>query len=227
MKQLDRFLRLERVRQDSEPELPAAPSRFSTLEEAPATGSAAAHVRPSLERFAPESAPAPELELELPDKAEPFVRCAHCGADSARHAAVCGQCEARLDTDEVRAFNVRLWTEMTAAREREAQDLREREALRRGSTRGPTAASDEVSAAELAAREQARRTLEMPFGRDSSSGWGRLSGVGPRVLPPLVAAALSLPVLFAFFRRGGVPGGWAAFLVALGAFALFAARRWR
>jgi hypothetical protein len=214
MRQLSRFLRLERVRPDSEHELPVAPSRFSTLEEARVGGSAAPHGGSSLERFAPEPAPAPELELERPDAAEPFVRCAHCGADSVRHATVCRQCEARLDTDEVRAFNVRLWSEITAAREREAQELRELQASRRGATAGTTAVSDEASVAELAAREQARRALETP------------SGAGPRILPLLVAFALGLPVLFAFFRRG-VAGGWAAFLVALGAFALLAVRRWR
>jgi hypothetical protein len=226
MRQLSRFLRLERVRRDSEQELPAAPSRFSTLEEARVSGSATPHSSPSLERFAPEPLPAPELELELPDAAEPFVRCAHCGADSVRHATVCRQCEARLDTDAVRAFNVRLWAEMTVAREREAQELPDREGLRRGATVGTAAGSDEASVAELAAREQARRALEMPSGWASSGGWGQASGAGARVLPLLVAVALGLPVLVALSRRG-VAGGWAAFLVAVGAFALLAVRRWR
>jgi hypothetical protein len=221
MKQLSRFLRLERVRADSAQELPAAPSRFSTLEEARAGGLAAPHSSPSLERFAPERPPAPELELELPDAAEPFVRCAHCGADSVRHATVCRQCEARLDTDEVRAFNTHLWAEMTVAREREAQELREREALRRGA-----AGTDEASLAELAAREQARRALERSPGWTSFGGWGQPSGVGARLLPLFIACALGLPLLLAFFRRS-VAGGWAAFLVALGGFALFAVRRWR
>ena len=226
MRPLGRFLRLERVRRDSEHELPAAPSRFSTLDEARVSGSAAPHGGPSLERSFPAPASAPELELERPDAAEPFVRCAHCGADSVRHATVCRQCEARLDTDEVRAFNVRLWAEITAAREREAQELRELEASRRRATAGTTAVSDDVSGAELAAREQARRALETPSGWASSGHWGQPSGVGSRIFPLLVAVALGLPVLFAFFRRG-VAGGWAAFLVALGAFALLAVWRWR
>jgi len=222
MKQLDRFLRLERVRRDSEPEIPAVPSRFSTLEEAHESSSAAPHTSPGLERFAPESAP--ELELEAPDAAEPFVRCAHCGADSLRHATVCRQCEARLDTDEVRTFNARLWADMTAAREREAEELREREAVRQGFSRGSTVASDEASLAELAAREQARRALEAPSGW--AGGWGQGLTSGSRVLPLLVVVVLALPVLFGFFRRG-VAGGWGAFLLTVGALALLGFRRWR
>jgi hypothetical protein len=223
MKQLGRFLRLERVRRDSEHEIPAVPSRFSTLEEAHESGSAAPHSNPALERFAPE--PAPELELEAPDAGEPFVRCAHCGADSVRHATVCRQCEARLDTDEVRAFNARLWTDMTAAREREAEELREREALRRGFSSGSTVASDEASLAELAAREQARRALEAPSGW-AGGGWAQNLTSGSRVLPLLVVVVLALPVLFGFFRRG-VAGGWGAFLLMVAALALLGLRRWR
>jgi hypothetical protein len=224
MKQLGRFLRLERARRDSEHELPAAPSRFSTLEEAPVSPPPEGHSTPGLERFAPEPAPEPELELERPDAAEPFVRCLHCGADSVRHATVCRQCEARLDTDEVRAFNVRLWAQMTAAREREAEELRERELERRGGAIGPTSASAEALMAELAAREQARRALETPSGWATLGNWSPLSG--SRLLPVVVAVALGLPVLFAFSRRG-FAGGWAALLVALGALALLAARGWR
>jgi hypothetical protein len=226
MRQLSRFLRLERVRRESEHEEPAGPSRFSTLETPPA-GPAAHHSSPGLERFVPEPAPPPEveLELELPDAGEPFVRCPHCGADSVRHATLCRQCEARLDTDDVRAFNTRLWAEMTAAREREAQESREQQALRQGPNAG-TAVSDDASLAELAAREEARRALERPSGWTSSDVWGRGLGSSPRVLPLLVGAALGLPVFFGFFRRG-VAGGWAVFLFALGALAVLALRRRR
>jgi hypothetical protein len=222
VRQLGRFLRLERVRRDSEHEVPAAPSRFSTLEEAHVVGPAVPHPSAGLERFAPEPVPALELELERPDTAEPFVRCPHCGADSVRHATVCRQCEARLDTDEVLAFNLQLWAEMTAAREQEVQELREREALRRGPT--PTGVSDwdEASMAELAAREQARRTLEMP----SAGGWGQASSAGSRALPLLVGVALGLPLLVALVRRG-MAGGWLALGVALGALALLSVWRRR
>jgi hypothetical protein len=224
MKQLSRFLRLERARRDSEHEVPAGPSRFSTLE-TPSAGPAAHHSSPGLERFVPESAPEVELELELPDAGEPFVRCPHCGADSVRHATLCRQCETRLDTDDVRAFNTRLWAEMTAAREREAQESREQQALRRGPTAG-TAVSDDASLAELAAREQARRALERTSGWASSDVWLRARGSSPGVVPLLVGVALGLPVFFGFFRRG-LAGGWAVFLVALGALAVLALRRWR
>ncbi len=226
MRQLGRFLRLERVRRDGEREAPNVPNRFSTLE-APATAPAAAHAKVGgLERFTPEPTPVPELELQPPDAAEPFVRCVHCGADSVRHATVCRQCEARLDTDEARAFNARLWAEMTAARERETQESREQQVRRQGFAAGTTAGSDEVLLAELAAQESARRALERPSGWASSDAWGRGLGSSPRFLPLLVTVALGLPVMFGVFRRG-VAGGWTVLLVVLGAFAVLALRRWR
>lgn len=225
MKELGRFLRLERPRKDSEHEVPAAPSRFATIEEARTGCSVVPREAPNLERFRPEATPEAVLELEAPDEGEPFMRCLHCGADSVRHATLCRQCEARLDTDEVRAFNVRLWAEMTAARARETEELREREAFRRGV--GPVASQStaQTMAAELAAREEARRALEQPSGWASSSPWS-FSNSGARLPRFLFAVALGLPVLAAFSRRGMV-GGWAALLVVLGALVVLAARRWR
>jgi hypothetical protein len=193
---LDRFLRLERARKECEPESQATPRRFATLEAAPAAKSPASRSSARLERFVPE--PPPPLELEAPDTAEPFVRCLHCGADSIRHALVCRQCEASLDTDEVRAFNERLWVEVTAAREREAEELRQRAELRRGIE----APQDEALAAEFAAREHARRAFESASARTSTGMWGQTSGRslgGPRLLLWVLAG---LPVLYLLTRRG-------------------------
>lgn len=223
MKELSRFLRLERARKDPEHDVPAAPSRFATLERARTSGSGAPHEPPDLERFRPE--PAPELELEPRDEGEPFVRCRHCGADSVRHEAVCRQCEARLDTDEVRAFNARLWAEMKAARKREAEGLREREALRRGVAPVAGQSAEQAVAAELAMREEARRALEQPSGWASSGPWSS-SNLGVRLPRLLFVVMLGLSLLVAFSRRGTV-GGWAALVVAFGALVAVAARRWR
>ncbi len=195
MKQLGRFLRLERARKDSERELPLPPRRFATLEEAPVSDPTAPHPAAGLERFVPE--PASELELERPDGDEPFVRCLRCGADSVRHASVCRQCEARLDTVEVRAFNIRIWADMTAARERETHELRQRELLRSDS-----AASSVPRAAEFAARAQARHALETPSRWASSARWGQLSFGGLRVPRLLLGLAVGIPLLMAFSRRG-------------------------
>jgi hypothetical protein len=211
LKELSRFLRLERVRQDSEHEVPAALSRFSSLEEASADASRASHPAPSLERFGSEPA---ELELGTPDSSEPFIRCPHCGADSVRQALACRQCERRLDSEEVRAFNLRLWAKLMADRERESQELRERQALRQ-------AAAEEVSVEEMAAREHARRALATPLGRSSLGGWGQASG-GSRTWTRLGVLALGLPLLFVVLRRGASA---AAFLVALGA--LLALALWK
>jgi hypothetical protein len=220
MKQLGRFLRLERARKDSEPEVPLPPRRFATLEEALVPSNVVPHSAAALERFAPE--PDPALELEAPDANEPFLRCLRCGADSGRHAVVCRQCEARLDSEDVRAFNLRLWAEMTAAREREAEDARRHEALRRGGV------EDERNAlaAEFAAREQARRALETRSGWASARGWGQFSDDGVSLRHILLGVAVAIPVLLAFSRRstGGV---WATLLAGLMVVLLLAFRRLR
>jgi hypothetical protein len=211
LKQPSRFLRLERVRKDSEHEVPAALSRFSSLEEASSDTSGSPHTAPSLERFAPESA---ELELERPDSSEPFIRCPHCGADSVRHAAVCRQCEQRLDSDEVRAFNLRLWAAMTAARDLEAQQLRERQALRQGPP------LEVVSVEEMATREHARRAPATPPAWASISRWGQSPGGASRGWMLSAALILGLPFFLGLFRRGA---SGAAFLLALGVVAMLAA----
>lgn len=223
MKQLGRFLRLERARKDSEREIPLPPRRFATLEAAVAPAprpEEVSHPVAGLERFAP--APEPSLELEAPDGAEPFIRCVRCGADSIRHAMVCRQCEARLDSDEVRTFNVRLWADITAARDREAQELRHREALRGGVADIPDA---QGLAAEFDAREQVRHSLETPSWRDSSL-WGWPSTGGAPALRLLVGLAMAIPALLFLFRRGSAGLG-AALLAGLAVLLLLAFRRLR
>jgi len=202
VKQLGRFLRLERERKDTEPATPAPPRRFATLERAQAVDATVASTRRptgGLERFSPE--PEPALVVQAPDTAQPFVRCVRCGADSTRYATVCVHCEARLDTEEGRAFNARLWAEATAAREREAEEFRQREAGRATGV-GPLD-GEPVPAAELAARAQAQLELER-LSRASTPGWLRPAGVALGAGPLLVlSVALGIPgLLFAFSHRG-------------------------
>ncbi len=200
MKQLGRFLRLERERKDTEPSTPTPPRRFATLERAQEDGATVAPVRRptgSLERFSPE--PEPPLVLEAPDAAQPFVRCVDCGADSSRHAIVCVHCEARLDTEESRVFNARLWAEATAARE--AEQLQRRGQGRAGDV-GPLD-GEPVSAAEVAARAEAQLELER-LSRGSTPGWLRPAGVALGAGPLVVlSVALGIPgLLFALSHRG-------------------------
>jgi hypothetical protein len=210
MKQLGRFLRLERARKDTEPEVPSQPRRFATLEEVRAPGLPVSHPTAALERFAPEPpAPAPELELEAKDDAEPFLRCPRCGADSTRYATVCRQCEARLDTEEVHAFNVKLWADITHARARETEELRQREAFRQEGA----SQSREALAAEFAAREKARQQLELPAAWISRS-WLRSNG-GTTSPGLLLFLAVGIPVLLFAFRRGAAGIALLAGLVVL------------
>jgi hypothetical protein len=226
VKQLSRFLRLERARKDAEPDAPARPRRFDTLEEAPAasgpgTGKGTRPVVP-LERFAPE--PEAPLALQPPDDEQPFVRCPSCCVDAVRHAVLCRQCEARLDTDEVRAFNARLWEETRAAREREAEASagRQRELLAEATA---IAAAKRRLAEDLASdvgqRERARLALEGPWPQ-AGAGWALL-----RALPELwmravvLALAVGIPGLLLVLARRGSAGFWLGVAGAVTAVVLF------
>lgn len=177
---LRRFERLERARaalpDGDEP--PDAGSRFEGLEpggvlpgDPPVPAGAADRFRAPPDR-PPELAPSAAGE-------QPFLRCARCEADNARHAERCTHCGAELRTGEQRAFNDRLW----AARREEAAAL-ERENLSRlaeARQAEEAAARARREAAELLAREVGRRERER---LDREGGppdwpWGRLlAGLG-------------------------------------------------
>lgn len=219
MKQLGRFLRLERERKDTGPATPLPSRRFETLERAQDAGRAGSPVSRAtggLERFAPE--PEAALVLEPPDSTQPFVRCVRCGADSARHATVCVQCEARLDTEQGRAFNARLWAETTATRQKEEEMLRRRQQAREAGD------VEAVSPAELAARAEAQLELER-LSRASTPSWLRPQGLGVGAGPLLlVSAALAVPgLVFAISHRGRV--GLAVLLLGIVSLLLAAWRR--
>jgi len=210
VKQLGRFLRIERARQDTGPEQPAAPGRFDTLEEAlPADREPAAAPAPagSLERFTPE--PEAPLAFEIADDEQPFVRCPRCSADSVRHARACRGCEATLDTDEVRAFNARLWAEMRAAGKREAAEAAERKREQEAAS-GAGAAERKRFAEELAAsvgaRERARLAREGLW-PSAGPGWAILRTIADRRLRALaLLVALGLPLTLLLLSRRGSAG---------------------
>jgi hypothetical protein len=230
VKQLSRFLRLERARKDTEPEVPTHPRRFDTLEEAPAAPDPAAahHTRPAvpLERFAPE--PEAPLALQPRDDEQPFVRCPSCGVDAVRHAVQCRQCEARLDTDEVRAFNARLWAESRAAREREAEASARRqqeflaEAVALGAARRRHA---EDLASGVGERERARLEQEGLWPQ-AGPGWALLRTLPDRWMRAAVLAlAVTIPGLLLLFARRGSAGFWLGVAGAVAAVLLFGPRR--
>jgi len=155
-----RFSRLERPRREAPaPAETKAGGRFGAVE----IGSELPATPPSVPSSATDRFRAPregELALEPAREGEqPFVRCAVCEADSARHQVRCERCGADLRTSEQRAFNDRLWE----ARRREA-DL-ERSAAQEKSEARQRAAEDEARvkrsmaeamAEEILARERAR-----------------------------------------------------------------------
>jgi hypothetical protein len=108
---LRRFLHLERRRPDA-PSTPEADTRgrFDAIEIGPAPDRAGGPPAVAAERFRPP--PESGLALDVaPEGQQPFVRCARCEADHARHAARCNRCGADLTTPEQRDFNERLWAE--------------------------------------------------------------------------------------------------------------------
>ena len=155
---LRRFLHLERAR-------PGAPSRaapdprgrFDALEASRKLPDVAACPASTADRFrAPEDGP---LALDAPDDREqPFVRCAACEADHARHTTLCSRCGAALDTPDQRAFNERLW----AARRREAEEEARSAEARRVTLRreGEEEARARRALAEAMAEEILRRERE-------------------------------------------------------------------
>jgi hypothetical protein len=207
VRQLARFLRLERARKETEQGAPRPPGRFDTLEtQVDADAGAAPRPSAALERFSPE--PEPSLTLDSREDEQPFVRCPGCGVDSLRHAARCRHCDARLDTDEARAFNARVWEAARTARARDEEAAsRQRRAFE--ATAVSTAeqrAFGEALAAEVASRERAR----LMFGGNWSqagSGWQRATpAVRMKAVTGALAVALS-GVLLLLSRRGSV-GFW-------------------
>lgn len=156
-----RFLRLERPRKEAAPSPEkGARERFGAVElgreleanPSPVPASAA-------ERF--RSAEGSGLALDpAPEGEQPFLRCAACEADNARHQARCDHCGADLTTAEQRAYNERLW----AARKRESQEeqracaaLGEARRKAEAETASAKRALGELLAEEILERERARQ----------------------------------------------------------------------
>lgn len=108
--------------------------RFLNLERARKPGEGPAHGVLNKERFTGEEPPPlpPEdafraaraeqlrsgVEIDAhPDTAQPFLRCPVCEADNSKYAVKCINCQGRLDTEEVRHWNARMWAERQKAAE--------------------------------------------------------------------------------------------------------------
>lgn len=205
----DRFLRLERPR-DAAPgrvDPLAHDERFERVESGQAPlAHAGRPPQPGMERFRPP----PERPLEtaeVPEGAQPFARCARCGADSSLYSTSCERCGARLDTPEQRRFNERLWAE------------RQAEAAARP--------AGDPGAPELPGPAPAEPGVADRGGPDASLGV-RLLGLLPSAAwrRAALAAAAGIPLLLLLFGRGPIRAAAMAALV-LGAVIFSPPRRWR
>src|SRR5438067_13440486 len=109
---LTRFLNLERPRKpDDTPAHGVATKARFTGEEPPAASP------DEIFRAEREAQLQSGVEIDTTDAAEqPFLRCPVCEADNSKFAVKCINCQSRLDSDEVRARNARLWQQRLASR---------------------------------------------------------------------------------------------------------------
>jgi len=161
---LSRFLRLERPRREeprSEPK--EARGRFDAVEVGREPVLSPSVPSSAMDRFrTPEGS---GLALErASDGVQPFIRCAACEADNARHELRCQRCGVDLATPEQRLFNERLWASRQKESEEEARVLEEHEAEARATAEAARLrrAEAEVWAEEVLRRER-ERTRGHPF----------------------------------------------------------------
>ena len=187
---LTRFLNLEKARKPSPdaPDVPMTAARFSG--EAPPAASA-----DDLFRAEREAQLASGVEVEqTSDDEQPFLRCPVCEADNSKFAVKCINCQGRLDTDEVHAWNARLWQERRAARELEV-----------AKPAAPPLAEQNRLLGEALAQEVAERERLKMGQQDWSSS---TTPIGMRLLElipnPNVRFAVAMGLVAAFFAAGTV-----------------------
>jgi hypothetical protein len=138
------------------------------------------------------------IELATDDDDEQtFVRCAHCHADSNRHATTCQVCGLSLDTDEQRRYNAELWPRVReeVRHAREEAEERRRESERRFALE----IAERVRRDALRAREDAEATRGLGSvvrGRQPSLGLSWLRRIpDPRVRLAVLVGLVALPFL--------------------------------
>jgi hypothetical protein len=168
------------------------------------------------------------VEIETGGEADqPFLRCPVCEADNTRYAVRCNNCQAALDTEEVRAWNGRLWQKRRAEKDLEGKAEAGVEA-ERDRLRDQNRMLGEALAQQVAERERAR--LRWDSDPDSRSLGLRLLNCieSPglrRAVTMALAAGFVVSALIGFTVRNH-PGARAwAFGVALVLLVLFTPNR--
>ncbi|MGZ6142683.1 MAG: hypothetical protein ACXWLM_05060 [Myxococcales bacterium] len=185
---LTRFLNLEKARKpnDTPAGVPVTAARFSG--EAPPAASPDAMFRAEREA---QLASGVEVE-QTSDAEQPFLRCPVCEADNSKFAVKCINCQARLDTDEVHAWNARLWQQRRAARELEVSKA---------------AAPPLVEQNRLLGESLARAVAEREKLKMGQQDWSYSSEpIGMRLLElignPNVRFAVAMALVATFFAAG-------------------------
>jgi hypothetical protein len=91
-------------------------TRFLNLERPRKPGDAPPHEVATRQRFTGEPS---GIGLRIDNGEQPFLRCPRCEADNSRFERRCMNCQAPLDTADVRAWNEQLWAQRRAQAEQE------------------------------------------------------------------------------------------------------------
>ena len=220
-------------------------TRFLNLEKPRRPGEAPAHEVATKGRFTDEAPPvaAPDdlfraqreaqlrsgIELETESPAEqPFLRCPVCEADNSKYAARCINCQARLDSDEARAWNARLWQERRKAQEAGAQPQLDAESLL-----AQNRALGEALAREVGERERARLSW-LGTGDGTPAGMrllGLIQSPGARFATVIALVATFFGSAIVAYTAKGHPalqvGGLVVAMALLALFTPNRRRRWR
>lgn len=131
------------------------------------------------------------IALEPDFGEQPFLRCPRCEADNSRYAERCTNCRTPLTSEDVRAWNERLWAE------RKAQKAKDEAALLQTRAASPDLLEQnrrlgEALAREVGERERSRMSWWWGSGYQDSTPIGfRLLSLLPTTQSRIVAGALA------------------------------------
>jgi hypothetical protein len=217
---LTRFLNLEKARKPGETPAHGVVNKVRFGEEPPAPAD------PD-ELFRAERAARLESGVEIATAGaadQPFLRCPLCEADNTKYAVKCINCQAALDTDQVRDWNAALWQKRRAQQQVEASGAAANERLREQNR-----LLGEALAREVAERERGRLGWGASYGDSTPLGIRLLNLIeDPNlrfVAGLLMAGGFIASGLIAFTARHHPGVQTAAFVVAVALLILFTPNR--
>ena len=157
-------------------------TRFLNLERPRRPGEAPQHEVATAKRFSGEPS---GMALETDHGEQPFLRCPRCEADNSRYERRCMNCQGPLDTEEVRAWNQRLWAERRTQAAREVAERPSREVAQPTATQEALLQQNrmlgEALARSIGDRERTRLSW-WSSGYRYDDGYSNFTPIGVRLL---------------------------------------------